>query len=260
MKNHLNIAFIFGDPFLRRLQWPTLQHFLDAHIGLTVLDIGAGRMRHALKLANPAGRVIAVDLSFRPEDELRARRRGVVPLVADACHLPLPNASVDCILLSSVLHMVATPEELLGECRRVLKPNGHVVMSIPNHYRFMAPILASPIGPALRRWLKVPETEEALVSLLNGRFGVGGPKGYYGRKDLEGLCRQGGFRITAHVNSPGMVGSFLWELGVLAYIRFGHSALHALLPLYPLAWVLDRILPTSSDGEHILRMEPSHEE
>lgn len=51
--------------------------------------------------------------------------------------LPLPDCAYDCVFCLEVLEHVVTPVHLLREIRRVLKPAGRVVVSVPNPYSWV---------------------------------------------------------------------------------------------------------------------------
>jgi SAM-dependent methyltransferase len=54
-----------------------------------------------------------------------------VDLVCDAYSVPLPDESVDTALLTEVLEHLQRPLDALVECRRLLKPGGHVIATTP---------------------------------------------------------------------------------------------------------------------------------
>ncbi|GHF31122.1 hypothetical protein GCM10018790_05960 [Kitasatospora xanthocidica] len=93
----------------------------------TVLELGAGpgAVTRRLRAALPAGTtLIAADIDA--ELLAHAAGPGVTLLVADGADLPLPDASVDFVLLRYVLQHVPDPVSVLAEVRRVLKPGGRV--------------------------------------------------------------------------------------------------------------------------------------
>lgn len=55
-------------------------------------------------------------------------------------HIPLPDASVDTILMCEVLEHLQKPEEAITESHRLLKPGGRLILSVP----FLFPIHADP--------------------------------------------------------------------------------------------------------------------
>jgi SAM-dependent methyltransferase len=64
----------------------------------------------------------------------------------DAQQLPIAHESVDHVLLLDVLEHLARPEECIQEIKRVLKPNGTLILKVP----FMYPIHDAPLD--FRRW------------------------------------------------------------------------------------------------------------
>ena len=248
---------IFGWPnYLRRLQWSTIHRMLDVHDCETVLDLGAGPMHYAISIAqHDNAYVIAVDLDFRMDRVGMARRNGVVPIRATGQFLPLADQSIDCILMSSLLHMVREPLKLLQECRRVLRQDGHVVFSVPNHYQFIPRLMKSFAGPALRHLFRLPRTHEEIVCHLNERFHVSGPQGYYSLSELIPMLRSSGLNIVEHKYAPGRFGSLLWELAILGYVRFGNIAFHLLFFSYPLARLFDTAKKSSVGSEHVIKVD-----
>lgn len=246
--------------FLRRLQWPAILHLLQPSPDQLVLDLGAGPMQYAMRLARESdARVIAADLNIRAEHANLAMRAGVMPVQANGLALPFSDRTFDRILMSSLLHMVPDPVALLNECRRVLKPDGQLVLSTPNHYQFIPRWLRVLQRLRLSRLLGVPKSHEGLIAQLNHKFQVGGPQGYYSHDQIVTLLERGGFVAQGHVYAPNGCASFLWELAVLGYARFGNAAFHVLFLFYPLGWILEKICKPTEGSEHIVKAYPVNE-
>ena len=96
----------------------------------TVVELGPGAGANFRYY--PAGtHVIAVEPNKRMHERLmrQALRRGVrlelLPAAGES--LPLPNQSVDLVLVTLVLCSVSNPQAVISEARRVLRPGGRFV-------------------------------------------------------------------------------------------------------------------------------------
>jgi len=120
-------------------------HRADLKAGNCVLDVGAGRgllAASARRQVGPTGRVVALDLSHRALHAGRARaiEMAVEPwavVVGDARRLPCRGGTIDAVLLRAVLAYVADRALVVGELRRVLRPDGRVALAEPifRHHR-----------------------------------------------------------------------------------------------------------------------------
>ncbi len=102
-----------------------------------MLEIGPGVGVHALPIALsllPNGVLDVLDVQPEMLDELvrRAAKSGVTNIVAkqgDARRLPYPERAFDAAYLIGVLGEIPGMPLALGELRRVLKPDGRLVVS-----------------------------------------------------------------------------------------------------------------------------------
>jgi ubiquinone/menaquinone biosynthesis C-methylase UbiE len=105
---------------------------LKLHAGQTVADIGAGRGRLALELAQvvgPSGRVYATELDAdRLRDLRKAAEDGgtknVSVVEAHATETNLPEACCDALVLRRVYHHIDDPGKMNASLLRSLKPGG----------------------------------------------------------------------------------------------------------------------------------------
>lgn len=102
-----------------------------------VLDIGAGTGRFSLAIAKQlsTGKVICLDLSEEMLQHLirKAGKEGLKDriqiLKGEASSSGLENESMDLVMSHSVFHELSSPEAVLAEMLRVLKPNGWVMIT-----------------------------------------------------------------------------------------------------------------------------------
>jgi SAM-dependent methyltransferase len=107
--------------------------------GATVLELGPGNgyfSIEAARLLGSGGRLVCLDIQPPMLHDLRERlaAAGVTnahPVLGDAHHLPLADASVDVAFLVTVLGEIPDRPQGLAELRRVLKPGG--ILSITEH-------------------------------------------------------------------------------------------------------------------------------
>ncbi|MGH7562495.1 MAG: class I SAM-dependent methyltransferase [Gemmatimonadales bacterium] len=101
---------------------------------LTVLEIGVGGGYYAQPISALVRRFIALDLQAEMLGRLRQKPVGarVLPVQADAVHLPLAASSMDAVLAITVLGEVPSAETAIREIRRVLRPGG--ILSVSEHW------------------------------------------------------------------------------------------------------------------------------
>ena len=109
--------------------------YLDAEIGPAqvgqprrVLDIGAGAGNMAHHLAH-YGQVIGLDYISRPLAVAQARALDVCQGAGDG--LPFANDSFDLVALLDTVEHIPDEFGVFAECRRVLKPGGKVIVTVP---------------------------------------------------------------------------------------------------------------------------------
>lgn len=113
-------------------QWrELLTEHIDADSVSLVVDLGCGTGRFSELLAAHFGaKVVAIEPSRKMLDQARRRlAAGSVMLQRAAAEaLPLRDGCADLIFMSNVYHHLADPGLVAGECHRVVRRAGHVVI------------------------------------------------------------------------------------------------------------------------------------
>lgn len=95
---------------------------LQGHCRGRVLDAGAGRGAYRKLLLQYADCYVGVDIGCS----------AAISTVGDVQRLPFADNSFDTVFCSQVLEHVAEPWLALAEFRRVLRPGGKLVLSVPH--------------------------------------------------------------------------------------------------------------------------------
>ncbi|MGA2872516.1 MAG: class I SAM-dependent methyltransferase [Candidatus Dormibacteria bacterium] len=99
--------------------------------GDRVLDVcsGTGALTRLLcQRVAPGGEVVGLDLTEAMIEVARIRAPGVQFVVGDACHLPFPDGHFDAATMAFGLRNICAKQLALAELRRVLRPDGRVVI------------------------------------------------------------------------------------------------------------------------------------
>lgn len=105
--------------------------------GKTVLDFGCGNGAQTCEFAQTGGKIFAVDLAFADLQTLQQQLErqqvvSIIPIQYDGSNLPIASSALDAVLSFDVLEHVHDETAVLREWQRVLKPNGEVVLTVPN--------------------------------------------------------------------------------------------------------------------------------
>ncbi|MBV9078543.1 MAG: methyltransferase domain-containing protein [Methylobacteriaceae bacterium] len=119
-------------------RWPNLA-------GLSVLGLG-----YAVPYLATLGAGARRALAFMPAQQGVANWPGATGLsssaLVDPLILPLPDSSIDRVLVVHGLEFVTSPAECLGEVSRILAPGGRVALVCPNRRGLWARMDTTPFG------------------------------------------------------------------------------------------------------------------
>jgi SAM-dependent methyltransferase len=115
----------------------------EARPGERVLDLGCGAGRFVAALRDAGADPVGVEIA----ESALERARHVAPgadlrLLEPDGSVPLEHGSVDLVWCSEVLEHVADTGHLLLEARRVLRPDGRLLVTVPYHGRAKAAAIA----------------------------------------------------------------------------------------------------------------------
>lgn len=100
-----------------------------------ILDIGCATAYMINKISQDSDwEVYGVELSKNPAEFARNILKLKNITHGDLFSAGYDDNFFDCINISDVLEHVANPVDFLTECHRVLKPNGHIYLGVPNGY------------------------------------------------------------------------------------------------------------------------------
>ena len=107
-------------------------------VGKVVLDIASGEGYGAAMLAVKADKVIGVDVSLEAIQHARKRykKENLEYLVGSCAEIPLLDASVDMVVSFETIEHHDQHEKMMQEFKRVLRPNGVLIISSPDKYHF----------------------------------------------------------------------------------------------------------------------------
>ena len=167
--------------------------------GLRVLDVGCGAGILAVDLARRGHVVDGLDASQAMielasqvlvdagvADSVRVR-------VGDAHNLPFPTSSYDFVISLGVLPFVHTPSLALTEMARVVKPNGHVLVSSDNLLR-LNHLLDPRYTPVLAPMRQV--VKKVLIRLGHPPRGL--PSRLFSSRSVRRLMADAGLSVMKH--------------------------------------------------------------
>lgn len=121
--------------------------------GKTVLDIACGT-GYGMRILGQGGasRVIGIDLSRAALRYIQQAQQSLPQhaqprlVQANALALPLPAQAFDVIVSFETLEHLSQPRQFLAEARRILRPDGTLILSTPNR-AVVSPNSATPFSP-----------------------------------------------------------------------------------------------------------------
>jgi ubiquinone/menaquinone biosynthesis C-methylase UbiE len=132
-----------------------LEALVDCRPEHRLLDVGCGSGPHMVRYLDRCAHVAGVDYSEAMVDLARRALEGSGRTNwelrrADAAALPFPDGSFDVVIAMGLLDYVPSAADVLREFRRVLKPGGQAVVTIPKSPSIFSPLRSS-LGNLVKR-------------------------------------------------------------------------------------------------------------
>jgi SAM-dependent methyltransferase len=227
-------------------RWGRARRWLPAD-AMRILDVGCsyGYGSAGIAGSGPPARIL-VGVERDPDYLARAARDfpWIRIIDGDATDLPVPDGCADALILLDVLEHIGNPERVLAEARRVLRPNGTIIITVPHAGLFSRFDALNLYAGLRRRWPSLPPLEPGTES-------DGGPHRHYrlpeltaelapwfkvDRSSRTGLGTQELVTLTMIVIRIGRWPRWFSELMFL--IHFLVSAVDYTIPAGPLAYHL----------------------
>lgn len=128
---------------------------LDVNTSMTALDLGCGAGQYLLGLSDLGIKSFGADISkdmldISSEKLLKAKLNNGNLLCADCYNVPLQSNKFDLIICIGVLEYLNKEAAALSEIRRMLKPGGKLIATLPNFYKLRN--LINPYYYLIRVW------------------------------------------------------------------------------------------------------------
>jgi len=120
-----NIFCIFEPFYIARYNLKKCINTFSGYIHGRTLDIGCGAKQYE-KLFTKTSEYIGIEI----ETDLQ-KKREIADYFYDGKKIPFKDESFDSILSFQVLEHIFEPQDFLSEAKRVLKPGGHMLVTVP---------------------------------------------------------------------------------------------------------------------------------
>lgn len=166
---------------------PLFERYAPA--GSWLLEGGCGRGQYVAYLSARGVRVVGLDFEPRALERLSARKPRLMLCAGDVAALPFADETFDVYYSGGVVeHFEAGPELALRECRRVLKPTGTLLISVPYHSPLRAAVAPFRKG-AVRRVARMEVDRARVAGMEFWQYA-------FTTREFERLLREVGLRVV----------------------------------------------------------------
>lgn len=167
------------------------------HARKTLVDLGAGQGYIAIEMAKLGLKVIACDMNNESIKSINRYKKNfkLKNIKAIKCFvekLPIRNSSVDFVIANAILEHIENEGQAINEWKRILKPSGRLLVSVPLAYKYIWPFF----------WL---------LNYVNDQR-----VGHLRRYDLGSLQKKFGMKII-HFSYSGHALKVIWAMSSLLF-------------------------------------------
>jgi len=232
--------------FIRLMQITSIEKLISFKQNSINLDVGCGDAWLSKKISYllPKNSIL-YSVDWHKAEYIHVEESNFIK--SDVNKLPFNDSSIDFILLSSVLQVVPDDDKLLIELDRVLDNNGTIVMTVPNGYPLIKKILENGLCNKILAQIKKTNISYMIFKQdTNKLYNISG-KGFYNLNQISTLLHKNGFQIVEVIKSPGLIGSFLFQILLLIRYIFGLKKLTSKFDFFltPLIFI-DRFITFNS--------------
>jgi SAM-dependent methyltransferase len=119
------MAHLKRNQLINRLMDAQLERLAKSYARGRLIDIGCGNKQYEPIFRSFVSEHVGVDHPGTEHDATKA------DILSSGYEIPVPSASFQTVLFTSVLEHMEDPERALRECARVLAPGGHMIFLIP---------------------------------------------------------------------------------------------------------------------------------
>jgi malonyl-CoA O-methyltransferase len=166
-----------GNPLIA-LEEPEVDRRIGDPRGLSILDVGSGTGRHALRLAARGARVTGIDFSEAMLGKARDKpgADAVTFQVHDlATPLPFAAATFDRVVCGLVVDHIADLAGLFREMARVTRPDGAVIVTVMHPAMMLRGVQARFTDPATGRETRPASVANQLTDYVMAALRAGVP-------------------------------------------------------------------------------------
>ena len=206
-----------------------------------LLDVGCGDKPYEPVLGPNVSSYVGLEYSDTYEGTVN-EAKGKADVVYYGDSFPFTNGSFDTVLCTQVLEHVPDPKSLVNEMARVLRPGGHLIVTVPFSYR----LHSEPYD----YWRFTKHGLALLIESAGLSLEYISDRGGFWKVIGQSLCSYLGFRVAKMERIVQDIGGFSYEAASIERPRYW--VLPVIAPLILLTAIAARILDMLFKDESVV--------